>query len=67
MLNSTTYQQKQIIKENKTMTNKTETNIVTSSICISEDSIENIEQYGDTYTINFTPNITGVVSECKTA
>ena len=43
-------------------------NNVTSSICIDEDSIENIEQYGDTYTINFTLNMTSVdVSECKTA
>lgn len=41
---------------------------VTGSICIDEDSIENIEKYDDgSYTINFTHNMTGVdISEYKT-
>lgn len=37
------------------------------SICIDEDSIESIEDYGDdTYTINFTLDTTRIeISECK--
>lgn len=37
------------------------------SICIDEDSIENIEDYGDgTYTINFTLDMTSIeISEYK--
>lgn len=37
------------------------------SICIDEDSIESIEDFGDgTYTINFTLDTTSIdISECK--
>lgn len=43
-------------------------NRVTASICIDEDSIENIEKCGDgTYTIHFSFCITSIdISECKT-
>lgn len=48
-----------VVRDNK--------NNVIGSVCIDEESIENIEQYGDTYTINFTHNITSVdVSEYET-
>lgn len=40
---------------------------VTASICIDEDSIESIEKFGDTYTINFSFCMTSIdISEHKT-
>ncbi len=39
---------------------------VTASICIDEDSIESIEEYGGTYTLNFTFCMTSIeISEWK--
>lgn len=41
-------------------------NKVTGSVCISEDAIENIEEYKGTYTINFALNMTSVdISEYR--
>lgn len=44
-----------------------EKDIVLMSICIDEDSVESIEDYGDgTYIINFTLDMTSIdISECK--
>lgn len=40
---------------------------VTASICIDEDSIESIEEYGGTYTLNFAFCMTSIeISEYKT-
>ena len=43
-----------------------DSNKVLGSICIDEDSIESIEQYGDTYTVNFAEYMTSVdIAEYK--
>lgn len=48
------------------LVSRDEENRVTASICIDEDSIENIEKYDGTYTLNFAFCMTSVdISEQK--
>lgn len=48
------------------LVSRDEENRVTASICIAEDSIESVEEYDSTYTLNFSFSITGIeISEYK--